>query len=101
MRLPVPRHAPGVLLRPDGEGALLLAAQATRAGSDDRGLALDPTALALWELCDGETSVDEMTLAVCALFDAKPATVRPDITAVLDKLDAAGLLEWVPSGAAP
>ena len=101
MTLPVPRHAPGVLLRPDGEGALLVAAKDTNGGWADSGVALDPTALALWELCDGETSVDEMTLAVCALFDAEPETVRPDITAVLDKLDAAGMLEWVPSGAAP
>ena len=102
MTVPVPRHARGVRLRPDGDGALLIAAAADAPPSAaDLGLALDPIALALWELCDGETTVEEMTLAVCALFDASPESVRPDITSVLDTLDKAGLLDWVPAAVPP
>lgn len=97
----VPRHAAGVELRPAGEGALLVGGRGAEGVGDARGLALDPTALALWELCDGETTVEEMTLAVCALFDASPETARSDITALLDTLDAAGLLEWASPRADP
>ena len=89
MTVAVPRHAPNVQLRQDGEATLLVVLP------DDAGVVLDPTALALWELCDGETTVQEMTLAVCALYDATPETVEPDITGVLVRLEAAGLLEWV------
>lgn len=85
----VPRHADGVLLEQEQDRSRLVATRAHAA------LALDPTALALWELCDGETTVEEMTLAVCALFDAAEATVQHDIAEVLDTLVAAGFLEWV------
>ena len=97
----VPRHAAGVELRPAGDGALLVGGHDVADGADARGLALDPTAVALWDLCDGETTVEEMTLAVCALFDASPETARSDITAVLDTLAAAGLLEWASPRADP
>ena len=86
----VPRHAPGVLLHQDDDRAQLLAPTTGAVVS------LDPLALALWEMCDGETTVQEMTTASCALFDAAPDTVERDITRVLTALEQQLLLEWVP-----
>lgn len=85
----VPRHVPGVVLR-QGPGTAELVEPGTGAV-----VALDPLALALWEMCDGETTAAEMTAASCALFDADEETVEADITRVLTSLQEQGLLEWV------
>lgn len=55
---------------------------------------LNGTALALWELCDGETTVGEMVAAVCSLFDSDEQQVRSDIEQTLQQYTAAGLLVW-------
>lgn len=86
----VPRHAAGVVLHQEDTGAQLLAPGTGAV------VALDPLALALWEMCDGETTVQEMTSASCALFDAPIDTVERDITRVLAALEEQLLLEWVP-----
>ena len=89
----VPRHAPGVVLHEEETGAQLLAPTTGAV------VTLDPLALALWEMCDGETTVQEMTTASCALFDAPQDTVERDITRVLAALEEQLLLEWVPAPA--
>ena len=86
----VPRHAAGVELRQTETGAQL------RRG-DRSALVLDTTALALWEVCDGDTTVEEMTAALCALFDAEASTISHDIDLVLRALTDAGALDWVPA----
>ena len=55
---------------------------------------LNGTALALWELCDGETTVGEMVAAACALFDGDEEAVRRDIEGALALFTAADLLVW-------
>lgn len=55
---------------------------------------LNGTALALWELCDGETTVGEMVVAACTLFDTDEASVQRDIQRTLDQFTAAHLLVW-------
>ena len=55
---------------------------------------LNGTALALWELCDGETTVTEMVAAACALFDGDEQTVRLDIEQTLAQFTSAHLLVW-------
>lgn len=86
----VPAHADGTLLVASPDGAQLYDA------AGGRGLRLDDLALALWELCDGETSVAEMVDAICDLFDAPAGVVHDDVTATLRTLGAAGLLVWLP-----
>ena len=85
----VPRHTDGAVLTLVSHGASRV--------STPSGIAveLDQTALALWELCDGETTVAEMTVAVCALFAAPEQTVSEDITAMLATLAGSGLITWV------
>lgn len=58
---------------------------------------LNGTALALWELCDGETTVTEMVAAACLLFDGDERTVRLDIEQTLARFTDAHLLVWEPA----
>lgn len=60
---------------------------------------LNGTALALWELCDGETTVTEMVAAACALFDSDKEVVRADIEHTLQQFTDAELLVWEPGPA--
>lgn len=55
-------------------------------------LALNPTALALWELCDGQTAVTEMVDAVCVLFAVDPVRARVDVEAALREMVSAGVI---------
>lgn len=55
---------------------------------------VNETALALWQLCDGATTIAEMIDGVCALFDAPREAIAGDIEAALDQLWRAGLLRW-------
>jgi len=55
-------------------------------------LALNPTALALWELCDGRTTVDEMVDAVCVLFEVAPDRARADVETAMREMVSAGVI---------
>ena len=55
-------------------------------------VALNPTALALWELCDGQTEVAEMVDAVCVLFALDAVRARHDVEAALTEMAAAGVI---------
>jgi coenzyme PQQ synthesis protein D (PqqD) len=68
------------------DGAVLL--------RDDKGaeVALNPTAHALWELCDGRTDVDEIVGAVCELFAITPEQARADVRQALADMQAAGVI---------
>lgn len=87
--LRVPVHTDGVALRDGPDGARLVDGQGRSVW------ALNATALALWELCDGETSVEEMVGAVAALFSADEELMRHDLEETFDQLSRAGLLGWV------
>lgn len=56
---------------------------------------LNDTALAIWDLCDGDTYPREMMDAICALCDMHPDVVSEDLERVLRDFDRAGLIEWV------
>jgi hypothetical protein len=55
---------------------------------------LNDTALALWELCNGQNTVEEMITAACELFGEPEDVVRRDVETTLTRFDAAGLLRW-------
>ncbi len=55
---------------------------------------LNETALAIWELCDGETTVEEMVTAVCDLCGMHRDIVVEDVDGILTAFGAAGLLTW-------
>lgn len=55
-------------------------------------VALNPTAFALWELCDGNTEVGEMVEAVCQLFEVSPEQAVVDVTNGIRQMREAGLI---------
>ncbi|HEX2027371.1 MAG TPA: HPr-rel-A system PqqD family peptide chaperone [Nitriliruptorales bacterium] len=56
---------------------------------------LNDTALAIWDLCDGDTYPVEMIDAVCDLSGMHPDVVTEDIERVLSEFDRVGLVEWI------
>ena len=55
---------------------------------------LNSTALAIWVLCDGQTSVAEMIRAVCELSGLPEVVVREDLTGILDRFADSNILTW-------
>lgn len=55
---------------------------------------LNETAQAIWDLCDGETTVVEMVDAICALTGMHRDIVVEDVDRILTEFGAAGLLTW-------
>ena len=56
---------------------------------------LNETALAIWDLCDGETSPDEMVEAICELCGMHPDVVTEDVDRILGQFERAGLVVWL------
>ena len=55
---------------------------------------LNDTALAIWDLCDGTTTPEEMILAICELFRMHRDVVVEDVRRTLEDFDRAGLVSW-------
>ncbi len=55
--------------------------------------ALNPSAMAIWDLCDGTTTVGEMIQAVAELTDADLSQAERDVLRTLDELAKRGLVE--------
>jgi PqqD family protein of HPr-rel-A system len=55
---------------------------------------LNETALAIWDLCDGETRPDEMMNAICDVTSLPPEVVAEDVERILLEFDSAELIEW-------
>lgn len=83
----LPRRRASVELRDVDDGAVLIAS------SGSATYALNPTGRAIWELCDGTTTVEEVVEAICQIFDVPKETAFTELTAVLEQLAAAGLVE--------
>jgi hypothetical protein len=57
-------------------------------------LALNDTALALWDLCDGSHTVDEMVAAIVELFHADADNVRRDVDRAIEHLHQVGAVQY-------
>jgi hypothetical protein len=81
-----PLRKPGVWLdRSTGECVLH--------GADGRRLCVvNSTAAALWELCDGDTTADEMVDAIHLVSSIDVPTVRSDVLRALGELERAGTI---------
>jgi hypothetical protein len=55
---------------------------------------LNPTALAIWELCEGARSADEVVAGLARRYRVPEATVAPGCLATLAFLEAVGLVAW-------
>ncbi|MGH2554735.1 MAG: HPr-rel-A system PqqD family peptide chaperone [Actinomycetota bacterium] len=56
---------------------------------------LNETALAIWDLCDGETKPEEMMSAICEVTGLPPEVVAEDVERILLEFDHAELIDWV------
>jgi hypothetical protein len=84
----LPRRRAGIELQSAGTRTLLLSTQ------EDTVFELDPLGRALWELCDGNTSVDEMVAAVCEVFDVDEEAAGRDVWTLMIQLEEAGLVDY-------
>jgi hypothetical protein len=55
-------------------------------------VSLNESAAAVWELCDGTTSVAEMVAAICDLSSIAPSRASTDVVRTLKALEKAGLI---------
>lgn len=55
---------------------------------------LNDTARAIWDLCDGETTLDEMVIAICQLSGLHPDVVTEDVRRILEEFEGLGILAW-------
>lgn len=82
-----PHRRSGLQLRVSGDEAVLLDA------SSEAVHVLNDTALALWQLCDGETTVEEMVVAAVGLFNAQERRLERDVLDALDAMASRGILD--------
>ncbi len=83
----MPTRRADVQFRDEDREVLVVAPQQTA-------YALNPMARAIWELCDGMTTIEEMTDAICQVFDVDRPTAVTDVRSVIDGLTSAGLVYW-------
>ena len=62
--------------------------------SSDSLHALNESARAIWELCDGQTSPEEMARAITELTGVPLEQARSDVLATIDTLESLGLAEF-------
>lgn len=55
---------------------------------------LNATATAIWVLCDGETTPDEMVEAICELSGLPREVVVEDLRRILLQFEEADILSW-------
>lgn len=84
----VPSRRKDVLLIDDGDRCVI-------AGSAlEETHELNPSARAIWELCDGTTRPDEMVEAICQVFSVSSEQARDDVRRALEQLTDAKLVTW-------
>lgn len=83
-----PQRAENVVARTlDGEAVLLDLAS-------EEYYSLNEVGSRIWELADGEHSVDDMVAAIVAEYEAERAQVEEDVLDLLDELGREGLVSW-------
>ncbi len=56
---------------------------------------MNDTALAIWDLCDGETRPEEMLTAICEVTGLPAEIVAEDLERILLEFDHAELIDWL------
>jgi Coenzyme PQQ synthesis protein D (PqqD) len=55
---------------------------------------LNPTAMAIWVLCDGDNETAEMVDAICELTGLPHDVVVDDVNRILTEFETAQILSW-------
>ena len=85
-----PFQRPGLSTEHRGERALISDDEQTKV------LSLNESAAAVWELCDGRTTIDEMVMAICQVTSVRPDQAREDVEMTIAKLERAGFVAFDP-----
>jgi Coenzyme PQQ synthesis protein D (PqqD) len=86
MSEPVGRQAPTVSAEELGDDLSLFDSASGKA------VALNGTARDIWELVDGEASVDDMVATLAQAYRVEPGTIEGDVRVALDRLVAEGFI---------
>jgi hypothetical protein len=83
-----PIHVQNVAYRVYGSDAVII--------SPDEGMVrmLNPTATQIWQLADGNRSVEEIAAALTAEFDVELSQARQSVIRLLTELSERQLIEW-------
>ena len=54
---------------------------------------LNEVGAAVWELIDGQSSLDQIVAAVCDRYEVTPEAARRDVIELIDSLEEAGLIQ--------
>ena len=82
-------HAEDIIWRRIGDDLVVI---------KDDGLAthvLNKTAAYIWELCDGNRGIDEITASLCERYDVSPEEARADTRETIENLTKAGILKYI------
>jgi hypothetical protein len=81
------RRSPGAAYRIyDGEGVIVQA-------ETMEVRVVNPTGARVWELVDGQRTVEEVVELICREFDASREDAERDVLEFLDRLEACGLVQ--------
>ena len=83
-----PFRNPKILLRQEGEQGMAIDTDAESVH------VLNATAVAIWVLCDGETTPSEMVTAICDLSKLPWEVVQEDVLSILGRFEDANLITW-------
>lgn len=62
--------------------------------SSTRVLYTNPSGALVWDLCNGERTVDEIIAAITKTFPEAAAQIPGDVAEALDSFVAAGVMHW-------
>lgn len=79
-------HSDDVLYQEVGGEAVLLDL------ASEQYFGLDPVGTRIWDLLDGQTSLDSIHRHLCSEYDADPERIRDDLMSLADALLTAGLV---------
>jgi hypothetical protein len=85
---PLPRRRAGVELRDEESQIWLIDPSAGTAHL------LNPMGRAIWELCDGTVTVEELAGAINQIFDVPRDRAAGDVEQIIGQFDVAGLVTW-------
>jgi Coenzyme PQQ synthesis protein D (PqqD) len=81
-----PRRNEDVVIVEKGESVIL------RHGDDPGGFNLNPSAFAIWNLCDGATTLQEMAEAIGELTSTTVDAALDDVAAAIEEFHRIGLV---------
>ncbi len=70
-----------------GENEIILYLEAT-----DRVVTLNETGSAIWTLCDGSRTIEQLVAEIASAYQTEQGAVRADVETLLDELTEAGFL---------